>query len=495
MTTRPATAGRPGTVRWVVAIAVVVGSAIRVPQLFHSLAEAYAFRWAQTAWVAREYAENGIDLAHTPLPVFGPDSDVPMEFPLFQAIASLGISAGLPADVATRLLGLLSFQATAILLALLVHRWFGARATIVAIVAFEVLPFGLYWGTASLIDFFSVTLSLGMVLGLARFIERRDVLALAAGSIAAVLAFLVKPTTAPLWGVLLVAVAVVALLEHGPKQTIPRVAIALVGPIAGFAAALAWTAYADGIKAADPLTRFLTSAELGSWNLGDLAQRLDPHVWLRIGAWIVTQTALPLGIPLLFAVVAAIRFPDLRRRILLWGWIGTAAVAPLVFTNLYYVHNYYEIAIYPAIVGAMAVGMTWAIESIRPALWRRIAVAAIIVGAGASALLIPRARDLVVSLVVDAPIPAGSTAIAENTTPGDRIVTIGCDWDPITLYYAEREGLMIRDGAPDPWTTRDIDDYAYLYSCDAGLDPQDALPAGTRANPTGSPGLYALTSD
>ena len=111
---------------------IVVGTLIRIPQLFHGLNEMYAFRQTQTAYVALEYARHGINLSHTPLPVFGPNSDVPFEFPLVQAAAALLIRLGMGADSAVRIVGLAGFQAAAILLAVLVFRWHGQLAAIVA---------------------------------------------------------------------------------------------------------------------------------------------------------------------------------------------------------------------------------------------------------------------------------------------------------------------------------------------------------------------------
>src|SRR5690242_18520223 len=85
------------------ALAVCIGTLVRVPQLFHTFNEAYGFRQAQTAMVIREYARGPLDLLHTPLPVFGAGADVPFEFPLFQAIAALISRLGIEAATAGRI--------------------------------------------------------------------------------------------------------------------------------------------------------------------------------------------------------------------------------------------------------------------------------------------------------------------------------------------------------------------------------------------------------
>jgi hypothetical protein len=104
-------------------------------------------------FVTLEYARRGINLLHTPLPIFGPNSDVPMEFPLVQAMAAVLIRLGVGPDSAMRIVGLAGFQAAEILLSVLVLRWHGQLATIVVLGRFEFSPFGLAWGAAAPIDF------------------------------------------------------------------------------------------------------------------------------------------------------------------------------------------------------------------------------------------------------------------------------------------------------------------------------------------------------
>ena len=78
-----------GKVRWALPwVVIALGTLIRLPQLGHGLNEMYAWREMQVAYVALEYARHGINLLHTPLPVLGPNGDLPIEFPLMQAAAA-----------------------------------------------------------------------------------------------------------------------------------------------------------------------------------------------------------------------------------------------------------------------------------------------------------------------------------------------------------------------------------------------------------------------
>jgi hypothetical protein len=488
----------PRLARWVIGVLLGVGTIIRVPQLFHTLDEAYAFRQTQTAFTVREYGEHGINLLTSPLPVFGPHASVPMEFPLFQGIAALLLPLGITPDMASRVIGLIAFQCSAILLAMLLTRWHGRQVAVLAVGLYEFLPYGLLWGSASLIDFFAVALALLMVVGIDRWFVDGSKGWLIVGSVGAVLGFLVKVTTAPSWVILLIASAVIVIRERGWLSTWRRLLVGfVVGPGLGLVLAVGWSVYADSIKRAQPLTGFLTSAALQSWNFGTLKQRLDPQNYLTILNHIAEEIAGPALIGLLIAVIAAVFLRSAEQRLRTLAFIVALASAPLVFFNLYVVHTYYLIAIYPAAAAAMAIGGVWALRQLRVARWQRatIGVLAIVALFFTTADTTGGRSDLA-QFLTSQPRPALSSLLLADTKPSDQIILIGCDWDPTFLYYAERTGVMFRDqNSAGFWDTNKIDDYQYLYSCNGTLSPKDYLPAGYEAVKTGSPNFYRVKPD
>jgi hypothetical protein len=487
---------RPNRTTWItIGAMLLVGVLIRIPQLGHSIAEAYAFRQTQTAFVVRQYAANGIDLAHTPLPVFGPDADVPMEFPLFQAIAAMVTGLGLDASMASRLIGLIAFTGSGALLGTLLLRWHGRVAAIFAVALFEFLPFGVHWGASSLIDFFAVALALLMVVGIdAGF--RGNRLWLVVGVVAAIVAVPVKVTTAPGYVLLLLASAWVLIRQLGWAAVWRRLLFGFVaGPGVGLALAIAWTLYGDSIKRGQQITQFLTSSSLRDWNFGTLPQRADPANYLVITGRVAEEFAGPLMIGLLLAVGALFVTRDARRRILLGGLLASAVVPPLVFFNLYVVHSYYLIGIYPVAVAAMAVGAAAWLRAF-PAVTlgpRVLLAAAAAVFLLATTALSPQGRADLSQYRQNNPTPALSSLLLDQTSPDDQIVLIGCDWDPTFLYYGERTGVMFRDAdAGDFWDHHDIADYGFLFSCRGDLDPAEYLPAGVIAKPLESGGFFQL---
>ena len=77
--------GRPIRGKFVEAVVVVVAMAafatVVALTLDQPLLERHSFRQTQTAYTARIFHEEGIDLLHPKLPVLGEPFEVPFEFP------------------------------------------------------------------------------------------------------------------------------------------------------------------------------------------------------------------------------------------------------------------------------------------------------------------------------------------------------------------------------------------------------------------------------
>ena len=126
-----------------------MGAAFQLLTLRPNLIDLFGFRQTQTAFTIREYMAGNWSI-DTPMPSLGPPWTNPYEFPLFQGIAAiLGNVSGLPADTAGRVTGLVFFLASGLLMAILVRRWFGVRASLIALIFFQVTPFAVQWASSS----------------------------------------------------------------------------------------------------------------------------------------------------------------------------------------------------------------------------------------------------------------------------------------------------------------------------------------------------------
>lgn len=297
-----------GLERLGVLIVLAVAFLARLPTLASPLDEyAHPFRQTQTAYIALLFHERGIDLFHAQLPILGPPFEVPLEFPLFQAAASLVMDAGVPTDLALRLTALACFAATALLLWALVRRVSTPLAAMAALILFVAAPFGLVWSRAELIEYMATAGALAWVLAGIHWRDRGGRVPWFVATVAGCVALLVKVTTGVFW--------VLPLLAYRPAREVPAGddppsarwrRLAALGAMVAFPLGLAvsWTTYSDRIKAASPLTAWLTSGALVEWNFGTLAQRADPTTWSTIFLRASTEFGLPLMV--LFVVGVAV---------------------------------------------------------------------------------------------------------------------------------------------------------------------------------------------
>ena len=184
-----------------------------------------------------------------------------------------------------------------------------------------------------------------------------------------------------------------------------------------------------------------------------------PALELRLGAtsgldwdqWdVIVQFAVPnlvtlYGLLLVPAAIAVWRSPQWR----FWLGIASAAVLPiLVFMNLYVAHDYYFVAVSPAVAALVGLGAG--------KLWS-VAAASLARGGAAArrGALAGRTVDLKAAywsrIDGDSTDPTSCRSLARSidTAAGDLVGVVGQDWSPAVLYYAHRRGHMVTDGSGD----------------------------------------------
>ncbi len=433
-------------------IAFVVGTLtafvlLVAPTVGQPLVESHGFRQTQTAYTARIFHEEGIDLVHPKLPVLGEPFEVPFELPLFQAAASFVIDAGVRADAAMRLTGLACFLLTALLLFGLVRHVAGSVSAVAALLAFVATPFAIQWSHTSMIEYLATAGAVGFTWATIAWRDSKRPTLGGLALVAGLVGMLVKPTTALFW--------VLPALGYRPaSSTVPSgrgraLALAALITIPLVAAAL-WTRHADAIKSASPTTAWLTSAELREWTFGTISQRLDAGAWVVISARVIVGITGVVGAALLcVALVAIVRS---RQRLFWVGVVLTVLLPPVVFTNLYLQHTYYLAAVTPGIAAlvGLGAGFLWARLPEEPPIRATAAVAGtLLLATGIAGVDGSHWRVI----YEDDPHPettALATELAGVTQPADLVGVLGLDWSPVLLYYADRRGLMIADRVVEP---------------------------------------------
>ncbi|MDP6810561.1 MAG: glycosyltransferase family 39 protein, partial [Kiritimatiellia bacterium] len=292
-------------------------------------------------------------------PVRGAPWSIPLEFPLYQwIVAGVQIVTGevLPLDLCGRLVSGLFFLLSIPPLFALARRLLRNQDMALLYVVFLLLnPIHLFWGRGFMIEatvlcfsawflwFFERTLRLGRV--------RNYVGAIVLG----VLAALVKPTT---YAVFLCAAFFFYAArfwryewpERNPKRIARFFLKGFCLTIFSLAAAWLWTHYSDGVKMGHPYTPLITERMHG-WNYGTLAQRLNYDNWSRIllhyngfvsamSSWVGLHGAcLAVGAALTIWLVFA------GYRPLGVATLALVVVGPAVFFNLFFRHDYYQMAV------------------------------------------------------------------------------------------------------------------------------------------------------
>jgi hypothetical protein len=202
-------------------------------------------------------------------------------------------------------------------------------------------------------------------------------------------------------------------------------------------AAAAWTWHTDGVKALNPLADFLLSKNLVAWNFGTLEQKTSMDVWVRI---FKDYTVAILGSSLFYFLLPA-AFLARASRVPAAFLLLSFLTGPAVFTNLYYVHDYYSYAIAMPLLVLLGMAVVAFLKTRR--MW--------VIGL----LLLPviiAVMHLKYQLYYLPLHPRAANHPVKNyqwikaLTEKDEVLLIyGWDWTPTTAYYAERKAIMDKD--------------------------------------------------
>ncbi|MFM1813541.1 MAG: hypothetical protein RLZ98_236 [Pseudomonadota bacterium] len=402
-----------------------------------SLLDRYEFRQLQTALTAHWIALDGWQLAY-PTPLFGPPWSIPMELPTYQvAVAGLHHLTGLPLEQSGRLLSivmlLLCLPALHDLLACA-----GLKSSRRLIVAVAVLsaPVYLFYGRAFMIETTALCGGVWFLALLRRSLIQSSTGWIVATTVAAVFTALTKVTTFAVFA--LPAVALVLAAWQDQSQARLRVAVAALTPaLLAFGAAWSWVHFSDGVKDANPFTGFLTSRELETWNFGPMALRADWSFWVHLQE-VITGYNLAEGA----LAIALLCVPFAARRVRLIAAVAVAGffTGPLVFANLYHLHDYYYAANSLLLVGAagLLIASIWDDPRLpRGANWLALGLFLVFQFHAYYRGYYSHHRN-------PAPPPPGLAAVIRKQVPADGVVVIfGADWNPLLPYYMERRAVMV----------------------------------------------------
>ena len=440
----------------------------------------HVFRQAQTAISVKYLFEDGVSVFNYQTPVLGKPWSIPFEFPTYQVIVKIissmtGWNLVQVGRLTNSVLTLLSVITCLLIL------W-AIRVKEIYIIMFSALvatsSIYLYWGRSFLIEMtallftalaalfylnlrfelrssFKVVFGKNIIVGLFKFLLFTIFLALG---------MLTKATTTlPLIGFVAIDQIYIAIvLMRTEKHLLVAVRSGLIfASISFFATALTrlWIRHADALKELNANAEFILSKNLTLWNFGSLSDRLELSRWLDVFTGeqeLNIRLIIPISIFALFlgsnALILINRSIVAQKSAYIanFGYFMYIC-GPLVFFNLYYVHEYYSSANllfgYLSLVASSNVIDCCVKERLGGNQFRIFSV--ILVTFVCVMQLnwfnehykrssFKKTND---ALVI-------SEYVKSNSLPGDRLITVGEDWSSQLFFLSGRKGLAIRSMSP-----------------------------------------------
>jgi peptidoglycan/LPS O-acetylase OafA/YrhL len=437
---------------------------ITIRYIHQPLADIHAFRQTQTALTAFWILKEGWALSYQ-TPVAGFPWSIPFEFPIYQTIvAALAAISNFDLEVIGRFVSYVFLVACAWPAFLLNKRLALPRS--VPWVFCALLwssPLNLYWGRTFMIETTALFFSLACLPYALDVIRRvgghRSALWFVIFATAAVLQ---KSTTG---GPVLLFLFILALITHLRQtgfnlQAVRYLLYPLIVIFIPLIIGLTWAHYADIVKMSNPFGSQLTSTTLGQWNFGTLQQKLNLETW-RLVVWersLRWNAGGFLGVLLL--ILPWLGGQAYRR----YAWLSLAALMlfllpVLIFTNVHFVHEYYQVACVPFLLGALAIVIGgWLHQSTS----RRLIVPVVTMAIVLSNLVIfNKSYGIVTRRSLDELDPRSVQSykvgryLREVTRQGSGLVVFGNGYSSEIAFQAQRKTM-----AAPPW----FKNYADLWA-------------------------------
>lgn len=422
----------------------------------HNLLDEFGFRQTQTAISTFYTIKDGFKINYI-TPVLGAPWSIPLEFPLFQwLVATIVMVFKTPLDQTGRFLNLLFFYLSLIPLYSILGLWLKKRHYKLIILSLILLnPTYLFWSRTFMIESLALFLSIlfGWLVIKSLECQKKPVyfiLAIAIGCLAA----LTKITTFIALGPALVFIF--GYIWY--KENENRFSTAVLKKYFSYGsllfgvpllAAIGWNHYADSVKSLNPLANgFITSKDLTTWNFGTIKQKISWSTWLQIfdnsaivprlfgkttyGNYIMPNL-------LIFFVFVLYFLKKYRTRLILAFAFFLAG--PLIFTNLYFIHNYY----FYANSFFLSIFLGFFMISILEKEKRIFKISAAVIILPFFLLSLQHEYKIVHSfyqLGTDISLSAPIEFVSKNTNTNDIILIYGLSWDPSFSYYSQRKAIM-----------------------------------------------------
>lgn len=411
------------------------------------------FRQTQTALTALWMSSSSLFEFITP--VFGYPWSVPLEYPIYQMIVSfLSEITSLSLDNAARLISILSFYLTLIPIQYLLKQ--RIKNHILFYVFYLTSPILLFFSHTFLIETFAFFLAVSVLASFVFLTEKRSLQAVFLFICIAALCGLQKITGLMSSLIGCGVYSLFILYNLNKSELIKKVFLLSIIFTISIILPVAWVLYTDGLKLSSYPTSFLTSDALSNWNHGKLSQRFDLYNLAKVFGF---RLALLGGMITLFTRLIFYKLKPLQSNSIAISSLCAGFFGPIVFFNLYFVHDYYMVAS----IGFIGLGL-YLLPNTRKVRFRRGNIS------NPFFIFLTVIINLSIFLYWYAPridtIPkshkdmyATAEIVKSQINSDEVILVVGADWDSTIPYYTKKYTIMLPSWERNDFTPMFNDEY------------------------------------
>lgn len=426
------------------------------------LIDIHAFRQTQTALSSYWMVQEGWSLAYQ-TPVVGYPWSIPFEFPIYQSI-SAGVSwlSGIDLQIVGRALSCLFLILIAHPIFLIAKRLDLSKSLpYVICILLWTSPLYIYWGRSFMIETAATYFSLASIAYWIDTLKTRFSLrSICLFALFSTAAMLQKITTAA--PVLLVLMALttanIAISNHQNKkilfkECLKSVCLFLVPVLIG----ICWVKYTDAIKSENPFGLTLISKNLSDWNYGTLSQRLSLNTWKEIvwnrGFFQAAGGYVGLLTLIISASIFFTRKVDRKTKLLIAVSLLLYLLPLLIFINLHYVHEYYQVACSIFLIAAISMVICYMLPIISGV--SAIIPVTVILMMLANISIFNGYYGIVMKRSIREQDPRSLQAydigryLRDVTLPGTGLVIFGQTWSSEIPFHAQRKSMSVPPSFPE----------------------------------------------
>ena len=423
----------------------------------------FGFRQTQTAISSYYIMKDGLSLSYA-TPVLGFPWAIPFEFPIYQTLTAALASFGIGIDSAGRIISF-SFFALSFIPLRIIIKDLGMNKSeyLMASILYLTSPIYVFWSRTVMIESAALFFSLLWLCFLIRYSHRRrEFWLLLSCILSGTMAVLTKATTFPAFCVVGCLFIFYASISQGKEVTsnqklkikaffstnIIAINLCIIPIILGYV----WVFYSDSIKTENPYGVLLTSSALSHWNFGTFSQKISADFWGRV----IVLRSVPeiLGYsafmsPFIIGAGLTLRKTSIHIIIMVCGFL----VPLIVFTNLHFVHNYYQYANGIFLTSALAMAIAAVLRHVSVRIGMLLILIAVTGNISFFALnYLPLLRqDWNHNEVLKI-----AHQVRKFVPEDQSIIVLGHDWSSEIPYYGERRALAVAAWFPQEMVAQSL---------------------------------------